>query len=70
MEKKSFNSGVIIPTRIGFFKECNKDKKCERFNNQINENKEFQANLNLVKGQFPNEFGDMLHYLKKEMICF
>ena len=49
MEKKSFNSGVLIPTEMRFCKEFCKEKYCDRCNNQINENNEFEANLNLLK---------------------
>ena len=40
--------------------ECNDEKLCNKCNNQINENKEFEANLNLLKQKTPNEFGYML----------
>ena len=33
---------------------------CNKFKNQYNENKEFEANFNLLKGKAPNEFGYML----------
>ena len=62
--KKSFNNGVIIPTKM---RQCNKCKDgllhviC---NDRINENKEFEANLILLKGEAPNEFGYMLPYYK------
>ena len=29
--------------------ECRKEKYCDRCNNQFTENKEFEANLNLLK---------------------
>ena len=45
-----------------FFNECNDNKMCTKWNNQINENKEFEANLNELKRHPPNEFGDMLAY--------
>ena len=35
---------------------------CIRCNNQINENKDFEANLNLLKRKALNEFGYMLPY--------
>ena len=35
---------------------------CDSCNNQINENKEFEANLNLLKRDVPNKFGHMLPY--------
>ena len=43
-----------------FFNECNDKKVWNKCNNQINENKEFEANLNEIKRQPPNEFGHML----------
>ena len=51
--KKSFNNGVIIPTKM---RQCNEYKDgilCVTYNNQINENKEFEANLNLLKRNLP-----------------
>ena len=45
--------------------ECSKEKCCDRCNNQINENKEFEASLNLLKRQAPNEFGHMLPYFEE-----
>ena len=47
--KKSFDSGKIIPARMRFYKECNDKKMWKKFNNQINANKEFEANLNELK---------------------
>ena len=32
-------------------------------NSQVNENKEIEAILNLIKGEAPNQFGNMLPYL-------
>ena len=60
--KKSFESGKIIPTKMRFCDGCNDNKMCIKCNNQINENKEFEANLNLLKRKAPNEFGYMLPY--------
>ena len=62
--KKSFDSGIIIPTKMRFCNECNDNKMCVKCINHINENKEFEANLNLLKGNAPNEFGYMLPYCK------
>ena len=58
--KKSFDSGIMIPTKTRFCNECNDNKMCIKCNNQINENKKFEANLNLLKRKAPNEFGYML----------
>ena len=60
--KKSFDSGIIIPTKMRFCNECNDNKMCVKCNNHINENKEFEANLNLLKRNAPNEFDHMLPY--------
>ena len=45
--KKLFNSGIIIPTKIRFSKECNDKRFCNKCNNQYHEKEEFEANLNL-----------------------
>ena len=60
--KKSFDNGIIIPAKMRFCNECNDKKMCNKFYNQINENKEFEANLNLLKRKAPNELGYMLPY--------
>ena len=60
--KKSLNNGVIIPTKM---KQCNACKDgilCATCINQINETKEFEANLNLLKQEKPNDRGHMLPY--------
>ena len=46
-------------------RQCNVCKDgllCSTCNNQINENKEFEANLSLLKREAPNQFGYMLAY--------
>ena len=58
--KKSFENGVIIPKKM---RRCNTWKDgilCITCNNQIIENKEFEANLNLLKREKPNDCGHML----------
>ena len=60
--KKSFDSGIIIPSKMRFCNECNAKKMCNKCNNQVNENKEFEANSNELKRHPPNEFGHMLPY--------
>ena len=45
-----------------FCNECNDYKMCVKCTNHINENKEFEANLNELKRNAPNEFGQMLPY--------
>ena len=44
--------------------ECKDGILCRTYNNQINGNKEFEANLNLLKRHTPNELGHMLPYYK------
>ena len=58
--KKSFSNGVIIPTKMRQCNACKDGILCTTYNNQINENKEFEANLKLLKRETPNEFGYML----------
>ena len=44
--------------------ECKNEILFTTCNNQINENKEFEAKLNELKRHPPNEFGHMLpHYV-------
>ena len=60
--KKFFDSGIIIPTKMRFCIECKDNKMCVKCNNQVNEKKEFEANLNELKRHKPNDFGYMLPY--------
>ena len=60
--KKSFDSGIIIPSKMRFCNECNDKKMCNKCKNQVNENKEFEANLNELKRHPANEFVHMLPY--------
>ena len=62
--KKSFDTGIIIPTKMRYCNECNDKKMCDNCNNQINENKEFEVNLNELKRHPSIEFGYMLNYYK------
>ena len=62
--KKSFNNGVIKPTKMRQCNVCKDGKLCTTCNNLINENKEFEANLSLLNRKAPNEFGYMLPYYK------
>ena len=62
--KKSFNNGVIIPIKMRQCNACKGGILCIMCNYQINENKEFQANLNLLKRETPNQFAHMLLYYK------
>ena len=43
---------------------CKDEILCATCNNLINENKEFEANLILLKREKPNDFGHMLPYYK------
>ena len=60
--KKSFNNGIVMPAKNGRCDKCRGKILCATCNNQINKNKEFEANLNLIKRKGPNEFGYMLPY--------
>ena len=62
--KKSFNNGVIIPTKMRQCNACKDGILCATCNNQINEYKEIEANLNLLKREKLNDFGHMLPYYK------
>ena len=48
-----------------FCNECNVEIVCDSFSNQINENKDFEANLKLLKRQRPNEQCFMLPYFEE-----
>ena len=41
---------------------CNGEILCNECNNQVKENKEFEATKNLLKRHAPNQFGYMLPY--------
>ena len=47
--KKTFDSGIFISTKMRFYIECHDKRLCIKCNIQVNENKEFRANLNLIK---------------------
>ena len=68
--KKSFDSGVIIPQKMRFCNDCKDGILCTTCNNQNNENKEFDANLSLLKRTTTNEFGHMLPYYIKKFSIF
>ena len=63
--KKLFNSGILTPTKMRFFNESNNQRMCNNSNNLVNENKNIEANLNLLKRQPANEFGHMLPHFKE-----
>ena len=58
--KKEFSQGVITPHKMRYCNECGKDFLCGGCDKLVNENKELSANLNELKRQPPNGFGDML----------
>ena len=60
--KKSFNSGVVIPAKMRFCNECNGEILCDECNIQVNENKDFETNLNLLERQSPSEVCHMLPF--------
>ena len=60
--KKAFNNGILIPTKMRRSDICNDKLLCEKCKNQVNEKKEFEANLNFLKRNAPNEFSYMLPY--------
>ena len=60
--RKSFHSEIVISTKKRFCIECNDKRVCNKCNIQLNENKEFEANLNLSEWQPPNQFDRMLPY--------
>ena len=62
--KKSFISGIVISVKMRRYNECKGEILCDECNNQVNENKKFEANLDLLKKDVPNEFGHMLPYYK------
>ena len=60
--KKSLNNGFDIPTKMKQCNECKDGILCTLCINQINENKEFEANLSLLKRHPLIELGHMLTY--------
>ena len=63
---KSFNNGIVIPTKKRRCNECRGKILCVTFNNQSDENKESRASLNLLKRKAPNQFRHMLPYFLKK----
>ena len=68
--KKSFNNGIVIPTKKRQCNECQDGILYTTCNVQITENKKFEANLNLLKRHPPNELGHMLPYYKIQFSTF
>ena len=61
--KKSSNIGT--PVKMRRFDEFKGEILCIMCNNEVNEIKEFEENLNLLKRQSPNQFGHILPYCKE-----
>ena len=53
--KKTFNNEIVITTKMRFCNDSSEEKYCGRCIFQIIENKELEANLNLLKRQAPNQ---------------
>ena len=68
--EKSFNNGIVIPTKLRQCKECKDGILGTTCNNQINENKEFEANLKLLNRRPPNKLGQMIPFCKLEVSTF
>ena len=66
--KKSIDNGIVIPAKLRFCNECSKEKHCDRCNNQVNENKEIGANLNLLKRKLKTNLVICFLILKNRMI--
>ena len=47
--KKSFNNGIVTPPKVKRCDKCRGKIIFATCNDQINENKEFEGNLNLLK---------------------
>ena len=62
--KNSFNNGIVIPTKMRQCNECKDGILCTTCNNQISENKEFEANLILLKIHPPYKLGHMILWNK------
>ena len=59
-----FFIGVVIPAKIRFCNECKGKTIRDRCNIQVNGNNEFEAILNQIKRQPPNQVRQMLPYYK------
>ena len=65
--KKSFSSGIkfILLFKKKRSKKCNFEIICHECNILVNENKHFEANLNLLKRKPCAYFGHMLPYYQE-----
>ena len=64
-----FNNGIIIPVKMRRRNECKGEILCMTCNIQINENKEFEANINELKTQALNQIVHMVPYYKVQFYC-
>ena len=62
--KNSFENGIVILVKMKRCNECKGEILCDECNNQANENRKFEANLNLFKRHVLNQFGHKLPYYK------
>ena len=62
--KKSFDNGVVIPVKMKRCNDCKDKILCDECNNQVNENKKFEANLTSLKKDLPIQFGHKRPYYK------
>ena len=58
--KKSFSQRVVIPHKMTNCSDCKNDSLCDRSDELVNQKKEISANLNELKREAPNNFGQML----------
>ena len=63
--KESFNTGIIIPIKTRRCDKSNEKILCDECNNQGNQNKNFEANLNLIKRDVLKQFGHMFFYYNR-----
>ena len=58
--KKLFSMGVAIPQKMKNCGEYQRNSVCDECDKLVSQSKEFSANLNEMKRQAPNDFGDTL----------
>ena len=58
--EKNFSQGVVIPHKTRNCNRCVKDLLCDDCDKEVNQNKEFSANLKELKREKPNDHGHML----------
>ena len=63
--KKSICSGIIIPIKLKRCKKSNNDIICDECIVLVNENKQFEVNLNLLQRKPSNQFVHMLPYYQE-----